>query len=212
VIFRIVLIVALGAALVAVVLSQRNDDTTSAPNDVADVTGPTPPFGIGPVPAGLHDFAVFSPQLSMVFGDGWTAVVPPDDDQIVLEGPIFLAISRPNQVVKPGTQNELEPAPDDIIEWIATHKDLDATEPVATALGERAASAVDATAIEGAKIFAFSASDAILLGRGDMMRLIVSDVNGTTVAALMIAPPADFDQAVAAGQELLDTLRFEEGA
>jgi hypothetical protein len=44
------------------------------------------------------------------------------------------------------------------------------------------------------------------------MRLIVSEVNGTTVTALMIAAPADFAQAVAAGQALLDTLRFEDGA
>lgn len=195
----------------AVVLSQRNDDTTSAPNDVADVTGPTPPFGIGAVPAGLHDFAIFDPHLSMVFGDGWTAVVPPDDDEIALEGLAFLAISRPSLAVDPNTGQNV-PLPDDIIEWIATHKNLDATEPVATTLGERAASMIDATALEGTKIFAFSAADAILLGKGDVMRLIVSDVNGTTVTALMIAPPAEFDQAVAAGQELLDTLRFEEGA
>lgn len=196
----------------AVVLSQRNDDTTSAPNDVANVTGPTPPFGIGPVPAGLHDFTIFNPRLSMVFGDGWTAVVPPDDDQIVLEGPVFLTISRPTQVVKPGTEGELEPAPANAIQWIIDHPNLEAAEPTQSLLGGKPARQIDATALEGAKIFAFGPAEAILVGKGDMMRLIVSDVNGTTVTALMIAAPADFDQAVAAGQELLDTLRFEEGA
>lgn len=195
----------------AVVLSQRNDDTTSAPNDVAEITGPTPPFGIGAVPAGLHDFTVFSPRLSMVFGDGWTAVVPPDDDEIALDGPVFLAISRPSLVVDPDTGQNV-PLPGDVIQWVATHRNLEAGEPVAATLGERTASMIDATAMEGTKVFAFSAADAILVGKGDMMRLIVSDVNGTTVTALMIATPAEFDQAVAAGQELLDTLRFEEGA
>jgi hypothetical protein len=190
----------------------RNDDTTSAPNDVADVPGPTPPFGIGPVPAGLHDFAVFSPQISLVFGDGWTAVVPPDDDQIVLEGPVFLTISRPTQVVRPGTENELEPAPADVIQWIIDHPNLEAADPTQSLLGGEPARQIDATALQGAKVFAFGPAEAILVGKGDRMRLIVSEVNGTTVTALMIAAPADFAQAVAAGQALLDTLRFEDGA
>lgn len=196
----------------AVVLSLRNDDKASTPNDVAGITGPTPPFGIGPVPAGLHDFVIFNPPLSMVFGDGWTAVVPPDDDQIVLDGPVFLTISRPTQVVKPGTEGELEPAPADAIQWIIDHPNLEATEPTQSLLGGKPARQTDATALEGTKIFAFGPSEAILVGKGDRMRLIISDVNGTTVSALMIAAPAVFEQAVAAGQALLDTLHFEEGA
>jgi hypothetical protein len=71
---------------------------------------------------------------------------------------------------------------------------------------------IDATALEGTKTLAFNTVDAILVAKGDRMRLIVADVSGKTVTALMIASPAEFDAEVAAGLALLDTLRFEVGA
>lgn len=208
-IFRSVLIVLLAAAVVTVVVVRlRDDDGGSPPNDVAEPTGPTPPFGAGPAPAGLHDFTQFDPPLSMVFGDGWTAPFPPDNEKIVLEGPVFLAISRPSMVAD-ADSGEFVPLPDDLIAWVGTHKNFDAGDPVETALGDRPAFMIDATALEGTKTLAFNAVDAILVAKGDRMRLIVADVDGKTVTALMIASPAEFDAAVAAGQALLDTLRFQ---
>ena len=211
-IFRSVLIVLLAAAVVAVLVTRLSDDDGGSPSDdVAEPTGPTPPFGAGPVPAGVHDFTQFDPPLSMVFGDGWTAGFPPDDEKIVLDGPIFLAISHPTMVVD-ADSGEFVPLPDDLIAWIGTHKDFDAGDPVETTLGDRPAFMIDAMALEGTKTLAFSIVDAILVAKGDRMRLIVADVDGKTVTALMIAAPAEFDAGVAAGQALLDTLRFAVGA
>lgn len=211
-IFRGVLIVVLAVAVGAVIVSRLDvggDDSSSS--GLAEPTGPTPPFGAGPVPAGLHEFAQFDPPLSMVFGDGWSAPLAPDGEKIVLEGPVFLAVSHPSKVVG-AESGEFVPAPDDLIAWVGTHKNFDATAPVETTLGKRSAFMIDATALEGTKTLAFGVVDAILVAKGDRMRLIVADVDGRTVTALMIASPAEFDAEVAAGQALLDTLRFEVGA
>jgi len=207
--FRSVLIVIL-AATVAAIIAARLDTGGDNASPATTPAGPAPPFGRGPVAPGLYDFAVFNPRLSLVFGDGWTALFPPDDDEIALDGPVFLLISRPSQVVEPDTQ-QFVPLPDDVIAWVGTHKTLEADDPVATTLGGREAFRIDATAREGTKIFGFNAADAILVAKGDRMRLIAADVEGATVAALMIAPAPRFDEAVAAGQALLDTLRFEGG-
>jgi hypothetical protein len=210
-IFRSVLIVILTVAVAAVVIARLSDDGgESSPDGAAEPTGPTPPFGAGVVPAGLHDFTQFDPPLSMVFGDGWIASFPPDREKIVLEGPVFLALSHPSMVVDPDNL-EFVPAPDDLIAWVGTHKNFAAGDPVATTLGGRPGFMIDATALEGTKTLAFNTVDAILVARGDRMRLIVADVDGKPVTALMIAAPAEFEAKVAAGQALLDTLRFEEG-
>ncbi len=153
-------------------------------------------------------FAEFDPPLSMVFGDGWTSDIPPNNDEIALEGPVFLAVSHPSMVVDADTGGFV-PMPKDLIAWVGTQKNFDAGDAIATALGGEPAFRIDATAKEGIKTLAFNTSDAILVAKGDKMRLIVADVKGTTVTALMIASPADFDAAVAKGEALLDTLRFE---
>ena len=211
-IFRSVLIVILAVAVAAVVIARLSDDDGefSSPDSAAEPTGPTPPFGAGVVPAGLHDFTQFDPPLSMVFGDGWIASFPPDREKIVLEGPVFLAISHPSMVVDPGNL-EFVPAPADLIAWVGTHKNFAAGDPVATTLGGRPGFMIDATALEGTKTLAFNTVDAILVASGDRMRLIVADVDGKPVTALMIAAPAEFEAKVGEGQALLDTLRFEEG-
>lgn len=203
-----VLVLAVGA----VILSRLDiGDDGSSSSGVAEPTGPPPPFGAGLVPAGLHVFRQFDVPLSMVFSDGWMASFPPDNDEIALDGPVFLAISHPSMVVDPDS-GEFVAMPEDLIAWVGTHKNLEATAPVETTLGGRPAFTIDATALEGAKTLAFDVVDAILVGRGDRMRLIVADVDGKTVTALMISPPAEFDAKVAAGQALLDTLRFEDDA
>ena len=202
----------LAVAVGAVVLSRLDlGDDDSAPGETAARTGPTPPFGAGVVPSGLHEFRQFDPPLSIVFGDGWSAPLAPDGEKIVLEGPVFLAVSHPSKVVD-AESGEFVPAPDDLIAWVGTHKNFEATAPVETTLGKRPAFMIDATALEGTKTLAFGVVDAILVAKGDRMRLIVADVDGKTVTALMIASPAEFAAKVAAGQALLDTLRFEVGA
>lgn len=209
--FRGVLILVLAAAVGAVMVSRLDlGDDDSAPNETPTPTGPTPPFGAGTVPAGRHQFSQFDVPLSMVFSDGWMAAFPPDHDEIALDGPIFLAISHPSMVVD-ADSGEFVPAPNDLVAWVGTHKNLAASDPVETTLGGRAAFMIDATALEGTKTLAFNAADAILVAKGDRMRLIVTDVDSKTVTALMIASPTDFDSKVAAGQALLDTLRFEVG-
>jgi hypothetical protein len=207
--FRGVLIVVLAVAVGAVIVSRLDlGDDDSAPNEIPAPTDPTPPFGAGTVPAGLHQFSQFDVPLSMVFSDGWMAAFPPDNDEIALDGPVFLAISHPSMVVD-ADSGEFVPAPEDLVAWVGTHKNLDASDPVETTLGGRAAFMIDATALEGTKTLAFNVADAILVTKSDRMRLIVTDVDSKTVTALMIASPADFDTRVAAGQALLDTLRFE---
>ena len=209
--FRGVLIVVLAVAIGAVIVSRLDlGGDGSSPGETAAPTGPTPPFGAGPVPAGLHEFTGFDAPLSMVFGDGWTAGFPPDNDEIALDGPVFLAITHPSMVVD-AESGAFVPAPDDLIAWIGTHKDLAASAPAATTLGKRSAYTIDATALEGTKIFGFNVVDAILVAKGDRMRLIVANVDGMKIAALMIASAADFEAKVAAGQALLDTLRFDSG-
>jgi hypothetical protein len=209
--FRGVLIVVLAAVVGAIVVTRVIDDDDGAPpaDEVVEPTGPPPPFSRGPVPAGLHVFAQFEPPLSMVFGEGWTSLFVPDNDEIALDGPVFLAISRPSMVVDDET-GEFVPMPDDLIAWVGTQEKFDAGDPVATTLGGEPAFRIDATAKEGIKTLAFGSSDAILVGKGDRMRLIVADVNGTKVTATMIASPLEFEEKVAAGQVLLDTLRFQE--
>ncbi len=202
-----VLTVVVGAVIISR-LDLGNDGSSS--NGTPLPTGPTPPFGAGIVPAGLHDFAEFDAPLSMVFGDGWIASFPPDNDEIALDGPVFLAISHPSKVVD-ADSGEFVQAPDDLIAWVGTHKNLAASDAVATTLGNRPAYMIDATALEGTKTLAFNIVDAILVARGDRMRLIVADVDGKNITALMIASPADFAAKVAAGQALLDTLRFDAG-
>ncbi|HSP55608.1 MAG TPA: hypothetical protein VLS25_08470 [Dehalococcoidia bacterium] len=207
-----VLIVLLAAAVAGIVIFRVRDSTggDNAPETAAP-TGPTPPFGAGPVPPGLQTFAEFDPPLSIVFDTSWSSEFPPDNDEIALDGPVFLAISRPSMVVDDET-GEFVPIPTDLIAWVGAQKKFDADPPVATTLGGAPAFRIDATAKEGIKTLAFNVADAILVGKGDRMRLIVADVNGTTVTALMIAPPPQFDAAVAAGEALLQTLRFEAGS
>ena len=211
-IFRSVLIVLLAAAVAGIlVVKLRDSGGDSSPEATAAPTGPTPPFEAGPVPPGLQTFAEFEPPLSMVFGTGWSSEFPPDSDEIALDGPVFLAISRPSMVVDDET-GKFVPMPKDLIAWVGEQKKFDADAPVATTLGGEPAFSIDATAKEGIKTLAFNIADAILVGKGDRMRLIVADVKGTTVTALMIAPPPQFDVAVAAGEALLQTLRFEAGS
>ena len=209
-VFRGVLIVVLAVVVGAVVVSRLDfggDDSSSG--ETAAPTGPTPPFEGGPVPPGVHEFPEFEVPLSMVFGDGWTAPFAPDSENIVVEGPVFLAVSRPTKVVDPDN-GEFVPLPEDLIAWVGTHKNFEATPPVETTLGGQPAFMIDATALEGTKTLGFKIVDAILVAKGDRMRMIVADVGGETVTATMIAPPAQFEQSVAAGQALLDTLQFEE--
>lgn len=208
--FRGVLIVALAVAVLATIafrLDLSGDNSSSG--GVPSRTGPTPPFEGGAISPGLHEFKQFDPPLSMVFGSGWTAPFAPDGEKIVLEGPAFLAIARPTRVVDPDSM-EFVPAPDDLIAWVGTHKNFEAANPIETTLGNYPAFMIDATALEGTKTLAFDFVDAILVAKGDRMRLIVADVEGKTVATLMIASPTEFDAKMATGQALLDTLRFDE--
>jgi len=208
--FRGVLIVVLAVAVGAVIALRLDiGGDSSSSGGVPSQTGPTPPFEGGAIPPGLHEFKQFDPPLSIVFGSGWMAPFAPDGEKIVLEGPVFLAIARPTRVVDPDSK-EFVPVPEDLIAWVGTHENFEATPPAETTLGNRPAIMIDATALEGTKTLAFNIVDAILVARGDRMRLIVADVEGKTVAALMIASPAEFDAKVAAGQALLDTLRFDE--
>ena len=207
-IFRLAVVALMAAAVAGIVAMRVRDSGGKGPEATASPSGALPPFGRGPVPAGLHVFAEFEPALSMVFGNGWNSVVPPDSDEIALDGPVFLAIARPSMVVDDET-GEFVPMPNDLIAWVGTHQKFDAEAPVATTLGGEPAFSIDATAKEGIKTLAFSTAEAILVAKGDRMRLIVADVHGTTVAATMIASPAEFDTAIAKGEALLDTLRFE---
>jgi hypothetical protein len=209
-IFRGVLIVLLAVAVGAVIITSLDEDGEGpGSNETAQPTGPTPPFEGGAVPPGLHVFGQFAVPLSMAFGDGWIAPFAPDGEKIVLEGPVFLAISHPTMVVD-ADSGEFAPLPEDLITWVGTHKNFDASAPTETTLGGRPAFLIDATAREGTKTLAFGSVDAILVARGDRMRMIVADVDGETLAVTMIAAPAEFDAKVASAKTLLDTLRFEE--
>jgi hypothetical protein len=145
----------------------------------------------------------------MVFEDGWSAPVAPNAERIIVEGPVFLGLVNASLVVDPDN-GESVPMPEDLIAWVGTHRNFEASAAEETTLGGRPAFMIDATAREGTKTLAFGVSEAILVASGDRMRLIVADVDGKTITATMIAAPAEFETKVDAGLALLDTLRFEE--
>jgi hypothetical protein len=195
--------------IAAIILLDEGEETTpqvEQPPAASPGTG-TSTLKAGAVPAGEHIVTLFNPPLKLNIGEGWSALDNPDDDRILLQGTALFVITRVEQVWDKQTQEKIT-VPDDLAAWFGAHEDFQSGDPVALTIGGYPARQVDLTAMFAADTVHFPPDEFLRIGTGDRSRVVVIDVDGTTVAAIATAEAEDFETAVAQSQPIVESIQF----
>jgi hypothetical protein len=206
--FPIAVLIGSIIAIAALIILER-DEAGEQPGASTTPGDPGSTFFRGAIVPGEHTVSIFDPPLSLRIGEGWTSLIAPDDDQIILEGPALFAITRVTEVRDAETQMNI-PAPDDLIEWFQAHRNLRADEPVAVTIGGYSARQMDLTSVETVDVIHFPPLEYLRLFQGDRTRITVIDVDGAQIAAITTVDPDGFDAAIAQSQPIVDSLRFNQ--
>jgi hypothetical protein len=199
-------IAASAAAIAAIVLLGEGGDAPPTV-EVQPTEDPGSTFLSGSVIPGDHTVRVFNPPVSLNIGEGWSALFEPDDDLIVLQGPALFVITRVEEVWDKEEQEKV-PVPADLVEYFRTHEDFQAGEPVDLEIDGYPARQLDLTATFAADTVHFPPSEYLRIGTDDRSRVIVIDVDGTTVAAITTAEADQFDTAIAQSQPIVESIEF----
>jgi hypothetical protein len=193
-------------AIGGLILLER-DEAGEEPAPSATVADPGSTFLAGSVTPGAHAVSVFDPPLTLTITEGWNSPGPPDEDQIILDGPGLFVITRVSQVWDNEKQENV-PLPGDLIDWFRKHKDFRADEPVNGTIGGRPARQMDMVAVETVDTIHFPPAEHLRIRGDDRTRITVIDVDGVQIAAVATVGPAEFETAIAQTQPIVDSLQF----
>ena len=177
-----------------------------------------------PLTPGKYATEVFKPGLSFSVGEGWVSMLPETRDAVALgeeNGPTLIGILNVEKVFDPNKpQEDLRPAPEDMVAWLQEHPRLDAEEPSRVSVGGISGQQFDAIASEPKEGPGFCSEACVPLfyitnnnfwvGKSEKYRFIVLDnVEGQTVTIFFGGPAVEFDESLPKAQKFLNTVRWE---
>jgi hypothetical protein len=199
-------------------------------------TRPLPDLGLPPRPTnlapGTYMTEEFEPSVSFRVGKGWAMNNPEKKDHFSIYSRAFAGSDKePGAVLtfvdvrtifdaKEPTEDNIHPAPKDLLAWFRHHPRLDISNPVPTTVGgvpaERFDVSVTSLAEEGLDecpdclpVFGLRYEEPISVVKGfDQLIVLVEGSGGETVAIILYAPPDRFDEYLSKAQGVLNTVSW----
>jgi len=193
-----------------------------------------PDLGLPPGPTNLapgrYVTEEFEPSVSFRVGKGWAMNNPEKKDHFSIYSRAFAGSDKePGAVLtfvdvrtifdaKEPTEDNIHPAPKDLLAWFQHHPRLDISSPVPTIVGGVPAERFDASVTSLAEerldecpdclpVFSLRYEEPISIVKGfDQRIVLVEDLGAKTVAIILYAPPDRFDEYLSKAQGVLNTV------
>src|SRR5215203_5417871 len=186
-----------------------------------------------PGPRQIRDGGVRAP-VSFRVGKGWAMNNPEKKDHFSIYSRAFAGSDKePGAVLtfvdvrtifdaKEPTEDNIHPAPKDLLAWFRHHPRLDISSPVPTIVGGVPAERFDASVTSLAEerldecpdclpVFGLRYEEPISIVKGfDQRIVLVEDLGSESVAIILYAPPDRFDEYLSKAQEVLDTVSWRD--
>ncbi len=201
-----------------------------------DKTRPLPDLGLPPTPANLtpggYATEGFEPPLSFRVGKGWAMNNPEKEDHFSIYSRDFAESDKESGAVlafvdvravfdaKEPTEDNIRPAPKDLLAWFRQHPRLDISRPVVTSVGGLPAERFYASVSSLPKktldecpdclpVFGLRYQEPISIVKGFKQQItLVEGPGGESVAIILYAPPGQFDSYLPKAQEVLNTVAW----
>jgi hypothetical protein len=166
------------------------------------------PLQTGALAPGRYAATAFDPQLTFTVGDGWTALIADDPDELALEGQgaTILNVTRPSKVVDPKSGAGVA-APDDLIAWLAAHPSLAAALPKPVVVSGVRGRSIEVAPTRDASIFSYPTGD-MHFPAGVRIRFFVVPLAGPDLVIVAGGPEASFCRASVEAQQIADSLQI----
>jgi hypothetical protein len=197
-----------------------------------------PDLGLPPRPTNLspgrYATEEFEPSLSFRVGKGWAMNNPEKKDHFSIYSRAFAGSDKePGAVLtfvdvrtifdaKEPTEDNIHPAPKDLLAWFRHHPRLDISEPVPTTVGGVPAKRFNASVTSLPKerldecpdclpVFGLRYGEPISIVKGfDQRIVLVEDVGAESVAIILYGPPDRFDEYLSKAQGVLNSVSWRE--
>jgi hypothetical protein len=204
----------------------------------SDGTRPLPDLGLPPRPTNLapgrYVAEEFEPSVSFRVGKDWAMNNPEKKDHFSIYSRAFAESDKePGAVLtfvdvrtifdaKEPTEDNIHPAPKDLLAWFRHHPRLDISNPVPTTVGGVPAQRFDASVTSLAEeridecpdclpVFGLRYDEPISIVKGfDQRVVLVEDLGTESVAIILYAPPDRFDEYLSKAQGVLDTVSWRD--
>ena len=201
-------------------------------------TRPLPDLGLPPRPTNLapgrYTAEEFGPSLSFRVGKGWAMNNPEKKDHFSIYSRAYAGSDKePGAVLtfvgvrtifdaKEPTEDNIRPAPKDLLAWFRHHPRLDISEPAPTTVGGLPAERFDASVTslpeEGLDecpdclpVFGLRYEEPISIVKGFDQRVVLVEDSGTeSVAIILYAPPDRFGEYLSKAQGVLNTVSWRD--
>jgi hypothetical protein len=199
-------------------------------------TSPLPDLGLPPRPTNLapgrYATKEFGHPVSFRVGKGWAMNNPEKKDHFSIYSRAFANSDKdPGAVLtfvdvrtifdaKEPTEDNIHPAPKDLLAWFRRHPRLDISNPVPTTVGGVPAERFDASVTslpeerldecpDCLPVFGLRFGEPISVVKGFEQRIVlVEDSGAESVAIILYAPPDRFDEYLAKAQGVLNTVSW----
>jgi hypothetical protein len=199
---------------------------------------PLPDLGLPPRPTNLapgrYTAEGFEPSLSFRVGKGWAMNNPEKKDHFSIYSRAYAGSDKePGAVLtfvgvrtifdaKEPTEDNIRPAPKDLLAWFRHHPRLDISEPAPTTVGGLPAERFDASVTslpeEGLDecpdclpVLGLRYGEPISIVKGfDQRVVLVEDSGAESVAIILYAPPDRFDEYLSKAQGVLNTVSWSD--
>jgi hypothetical protein len=201
-------------------------------------TRPLPDLGLPPRPTklapGRYATEEFEPSLSFRVGNGWAMNNPEKKDHFSIYSRAFAGSDKePGAVLtfvevrtifdaKEPSEDDIHPAPKDLLAWFQHHPRLDISNPAPTRVGgvpaERFGASVTSLPKERLDecpdclpVFGLRYGEPISIVKGfDQRIVLVEDSGAESVAIILYAPPDRFDEYLSKTQGVLNTVNWRD--
>ncbi len=185
---------------------------TVTPEATAAPSGPTA-IRSGLAPAGTYTTTTFRPTLIFrIPSDGWMFFFKDDEDELAMgKSDVELTGGRVASVLDP-TTHAIVSAPDDLVEWLASHPSFKAELPQPATVGGITGQSIDVTnpGTVDIDIFAYPTGN-LRISAGTTARVWVLPYDGPDLAFCGFSPSTKFDQALPILQPIIDSIDITAG-
>jgi hypothetical protein len=200
----------------------------------SDKARPLPDLGVPPTPTtltpGRYATGEFEPPVSFRVGKGWAMNNPEKKDHFSIYSRAFASSDKESGAVltfvdvrtifdaKEPTEDNIHPAPKDLLAWFRRHPRLDTSKPVPTTVGGLPAERFDASVSSLPKethdecpeclpVFGLRFGEPISVVKGFRQRIFLMEApTGETVAIVFYAPPDRFYRYLPKARGVLNTV------
>ena len=162
----------------------------------------------GSLTPGTYASSAFRPSVTFTIGDGWEALFADDDDELAIEHTptVLFYMTRVTQVIDP-TKGVAAPVPDDLVQWLARHPDLNAEAPKSVTLaGLPARTVVVHTNGQEVATFYYTTGN-MRVPAGFTAQYYVLPMDGPDLTVKVGAPTKQWAAALALTAPILESLR-----